>query len=168
MNTMDNSQIPANFYDIPVTLNNGTSTTMADWEGHLLLIVNTASECGLTPQYEGLQQLFEDYAHRGLFVIGMPCNQFGNQEPGSDEDIAAFCTTNFGIGFPLLTKADVNGEHAHPLFTFLKEHTGGADVEWNFEKFLVSDQGDVLGRFAPKTETDDDDLLDMIEENLPI
>ncbi|PRQ11252.1 glutathione peroxidase [Corynebacterium sp. 13CS0277] len=168
MTTQSPATPPENFYDIEVTLNNGAETTMADWQGHLLLIVNTASECGLTPQYEGLQKLFEDYAHRGLFVIGMPCNQFGNQEPGTDEEIAEFCTTNFGIGFPLLAKGDVNGDNAHPLFTFLKRHSGGADVEWNFEKFLVSENGEVLGRFAPKTELDDDELLDLVEENLPI
>ncbi|APT85437.1 glutathione peroxidase [Corynebacterium aquilae] len=156
------------FYDIEVTLNNGVDTTMADWQGHLLLIVNTASECGLTPQYAGLQGLFEQYAHRGLFVIGMPCNQFGAQEPGSDEEIAEFCTANFGVGFPLLKKADVNGENAHPLFSYLKEQTGGEDVHWNFEKFLVSEDGEVLGRFSPQTDTDDDDLVDMIEGNLPI
>ncbi|MDU0479856.1 glutathione peroxidase [Staphylococcus chromogenes] len=159
-------------FDIPVTTLDGRPTTMRDWEGHLLLIVNTASECGLTGQYRGLQQLFDDYSARGLFVIGMPCNQFGNQEPGTESEIAEFCSVNYGVTFPILAKADVNGPQAHPLFALLKEssdaegHTG--DVRWNFEKFVVSPSGEVIGRFSPKTEPDDDALVDLIEENLPI
>ena len=124
---------------------------MNDWAGHVLLIVNTASKCGLTGQYEGLQRIFNDYAMRGFFVIGVPCNQFGEQEPGTADEISDFCSVNYGVSFPLLAKADVNGENTHPLYAFLKDATGGEDIQWNFEKFVVSDSGEVLGRFSPKT-----------------
>ncbi|WP_034650915.1 glutathione peroxidase [Corynebacterium vitaeruminis] len=153
-------------YDIPVTLNDGRSTTMADWQGHALLIVNTASKCGLTPQYEALQELFDDYANRGLFVIAMPCNQFAEEEPGSDEEIAEFCQTTYGVTFPILRKADVNGPNTHPLYQFLKGD--GPDIEWNFEKFVVSPDGEVAGRFAPKMEPDDMKIINLLEEVLPI
>ena len=158
----------ASLYDIPVTTLDGRETTMNDWAGHVLLIVNTASKCGLTGQYEGLQRIFNDYAMRGFFVIGMPCNQFGEQEPGTSDEISDFCSVNYGVSFPLLAKADVNGENTHPLYAFLKDATGGEDIQWNFEKFVVSDSGEVLGRFSPKTDPEDDELLELIENNLPI
>ena len=158
----------ASLYDIPVTTLDGRETTMNDWAGHVLLIVNTASKCGLTGQYEGLQRIFDDYAMRGFFVIGMPCNQFGEQEPGTSDEISDFCSINYGVSFPLLAKADVNGENTHPLYAFLKDATGGEDIQWNFEKFVVSDSGEVLGRFSPKTDPEDDELLELIEDNLPI
>lgn len=159
-------------FDTPVTLLDGRSTTLQDWAGHLLLVVNTASECGLTGQYEGLQRLFDDYAMRGFFVLGMPCNQFGEQEPGSAEEIQQFCTRNYGVTFPMLAKADVNGPDAHPLFEALKQTPDAAgeagDVQWNFEKFLIAPSGEVIGRFRPKTDPEDDEIIDLIEENLPI
>lgn len=159
-------------FDTPITLLDGRRTTLSDWAGHLILVVNTASECGLTGQYEGLQRLFDDYAMRGFFVIGMPCNQFGAQEPGSAEEIASFCSRNYGVTFPMLAKADVNGENAHPLFVELKktpDATGEAgDVQWNFEKFLIAPSGEVIGRFRPKTDPEDDEIIDLIEDNLPI
>ena len=158
----------ASLYDIPVTTLDGRETTMNDWAGHVLLIVNTASKCGLTGQYEGLQRIFDDYAMRGFFVIGMPCNQFGEQEPGTADEISDFCSVNYGVSFPLLAKADVNGENTHLLYAFLKDATGGEDIQWNFEKFVVSDSGEVLGRFSPKTDPEDDELLELIEDNLPI
>lgn len=158
----------ASLYDIPVTTLDGRETTMNDWAGHVLLIVNTASKCGLTEQYEGLQRIFDDYAMRGFFVIGMPCNQFGEQEPGTADEISDFCSVNYGVSFPLLAKADVNGENTHPLYAFLKDATGGEDIQWNFEKFVVSDSGEVLGRFSPKTDPEDDELLELIEDNLPV
>ena len=158
----------ASLYDIPVTTLDGRETTMNDWAGHVLLIVNTASKCGLTGQYEGLQRIFNDYAMRGFFVIGMPCNQFGEQEPGTSDEISDFCSVNYGVSFPLLAKADVNGENTHPLYAFLKDATGGEDIQWNFEKFVVSDSGEVLGRFSPKTDPEDDELLELIEDNLPV
>ena len=158
----------ASLYDIPVTTLDGRETAMNDWAGHVLLIVNTASKCGLTGQYEGLQRIFNDYAMRGFFVIGVPCNQFGEQEPGTADEISDFCSVNYGVSFPLLAKADVNGENTHPLYAFLKDATGGEDIQWNFEKFVVSDSGEVLGRFSPKTDPEDDELLELIEDNLPI
>ena len=158
----------ASLYDIPVTTLDGRETTMNDWAGHVLLIVNTASKCGLTGQYEGLQRIFNDYAMRGFFVIGMPCNQFGEQEPGTADEISDFCSVNYGVSFPLLAKADVNGENTHPLYAFLKDATGGEDIQWNFEKFVGSDSGEVLGRFSPKTDPEDDELLELIEDNLPV
>ena len=158
----------ASLYDIPVTTLDGRETTMNDWAGHVLLIVNTASKCGLTGQYEGLQRIFDDYAMRGFFVIGMPCNQFGEQEPGTADEISDFCSVNYGVSFPLLAKADVNGENTHPRSAFLKDATGGEDIQWNFEKFVVSDSGEVLGRFSPKTDPEDDELLELIEDNLPV
>ena len=158
----------ASLYDIPVTTLDGRETTMNDWAGHVLLIVNTASKCGLTGQYEGLQRIFNDYAMRGFFVIGVPCNQFGEQEPGTADEISDFCSINYGVSFPLLAKADVNGENTHPLYAFLKDATGGEDIQWNFEKFVGSDSGEVLGRFSPKTDPEDDELLELIEDNLPV
>ena len=158
----------ASLYDIPVTTLDGRETTMNDWAGHVLLIVNTASKCGLNGQYEGLQRIFNDYAMRGFFVIGVPCNQFGEQEPGTSDEISDFCSINYGVSFPLLAKADVNGENTHPLYAFLKDATGGEDIQWNFEKFVVSDSGEVLGRFSPKTDPEDDELLELIEDNLPV
>lgn len=159
-------------FDTPVTLIDGRNTTLADWQGHLLLVANTASECGLTGQYEGLQHLFDSYAMRGFFVIGMPCNQFGGQEPGTEEEIAAFCSRNYGVTFPMLAKGDVNGPDAHPLWQELKrapDASGQAgEVQWNFEKFVVAPTGEVLGRFRPKTDPEDDELVGLIEENLPI
>ncbi|MFV8396065.1 glutathione peroxidase [Corynebacterium hindlerae] len=159
-------------YDTPVTLLDGTETTFKDWEGHLVLLVNTASECGLTGQYEGLQRLFDDYMMRGLFVIGMPCNQFGAQEPGNAEQIQQFCQANYGVTFPMLAKADVNGDNAHPLYQIVKDTPDAqgeaGDVQWNFEKFLVSPVGEVIARFRPKTDPEDDEVIDLIEENLPI
>ena len=158
----------ASLYDIPVTTLDGRETTMNDWAGHVLLIVNTASKCGLTGQYEGLQRIFNDYAMRGFFVIGVPCNQFGEQEPGTSDEISDFCSINYGVSFPLLAKADVNGENTHPLYAFLKDATGGEDIQWNFEKFVVSDSGEVLGRFSPTTDPEDDELLELIEDILPV
>lgn len=161
-----------NIYDIPVTTIDGSETTMRDWEGHLLLVVNTASECGLTDQYGDLQELFDKYMMRGLFVIGMPCNQFGGQEPGTDAEVRQFCTTEYGVTFPMLTKADVNGPEAHPLYQLLKQTPDdegeAGEVRWNFEKFLVSDSGEVLRRFRPTTTPDDPAVIEAIEDHLPI
>ncbi|QGU05493.1 glutathione peroxidase [Corynebacterium comes] len=158
--------------DTPVTLNESTPSTLREIaEGDLILLVNTASACGLTPQYAGLQQLAEDYAGRGLTVIGAPCNQFRGQEPGTDEQIADFCSLNYGVTFPLLSKLEVNGEGAHPIYrelTRVADAEGEAgDVQWNFEKFLVSPAGDVIARIRPRTEPQDPALVALIEENLP-
>ena len=159
-------------YDIPVTTIDGKETTLRSWEGHVLLIVNVASECGFTPQYEALEHIFEEYAARGFFVIGVPSNQFGEQEPGSNEEIKEFASSKFGVTFPLLSKTDVNGDNEHPLYTELKKPADNngetGDVNWNFEKFVLSDSGEVLGRFRSDVDPEDDVLLDLIEDNLPL
>ncbi len=159
-------------YDIPVTTIDGRETTLAEWAGHVLLIVNVASECGLTEQYRALQELQEEFAMRGFFVLGFPCNQFGGQEPGTEEQIADFCDANYGVTFPLFAKIDVSGESAHPLYrrlTQVADADGEAgDVAWNFEKFVIDDSGEIVGRFRPRTEPDDDAIIDLIEEHLPV
>lgn len=159
-------------YDIPVTTIDGRETTLAEWAGHVLLIVNVASECGLTEQYRALQELQEEFAMRGFFVLGFPCNQFGGQEPGTEEQIADFCDANYGVTFPLFAKIDVNGESAHPLYrrlTQVADADGEAgDVASNFEKFIIDDSGEIVGRFRPRTEPDDDAIIDLIEEHLPV
>ena len=155
-------------HDIPVTLTDGTEATMADWAGHLVMVVNVASRCGLTPQYEGLQRIFEDYRDRGFFVLGVPCNQFMGQEPGTDAEICSFAQDEFGVTFPLLAKTDVNGENEHPLYTELKGFDGKGDIEWNFEKFLVSTNGEIIARFGPRVDPEDDEVTSVIEANLPV
>ena len=154
-----------------LTLLDGSDTTLDAYAGQALLVVNVASQCGFTRQYAGLEALYERYHERGLTVIGVPSNQFGAQEPGTAEEIAEFCQTNFGVTFPLLAKTDVNGPDRHPLFARLTEAadaTGKAgDVTWNFEKFLVSPQGEVVGRFRSKVEPDDPELVAAIETVLP-
>ncbi|WP_240231591.1 glutathione peroxidase [Devosia lacusdianchii] len=127
-----------------------TPQNLADYNGRLVLIVNTASKCGLTPQYEGLEQLYQDYGARGLVILGFPCNQFAGQEPGSAGEIAQFCQVNYGVSFPLFAKLDVNGPGESPLYTWLKAAHPG-DIEWNFAKFLIGRDGQVAQRFAPDT-----------------
>ncbi|BAU96936.1 glutathione peroxidase [Corynebacterium suranareeae] len=154
-------------HDINVTLTDGTETTMRDWEGKLLLIVNVASKCGLTPQYEGLQKLHAEYQDRGFSVIGVPCNQFNEQEPGTDAQVCAFAQNQYNVTFPLLSKTEVNGAGAHPLYKVLKQATGGDDIEWNFEKFLVDTVGNTITRFGPRVDPLAADVVAAIEENLP-
>lgn len=135
--------------------------------GQVVLIVNTASECGFTPQYEGLEKLYEDYKDQGFIVLGFPCNQFEGQEPGEGQEIQEFCRSSFGVEFPLYKKVDVNGLHAHPLWEWLKsEQSGpnGADIDWNFTKFLIDQSGSVVARFEPATEPGE--IREPIEELL--
>lgn len=140
-------------YTHPITLNNGEQTTLEQYKGKVLLIVNTASKCGFTPQYEGLEALYKKHKDRGFEVLGFPCDQFGHQEPGSDSDIAQFCSLNFGVSFPLFKKTNVNGPDANPLFEALKQDAPGLlgtkRIKWNFTKFLVNAEGKVLKRYAP-------------------
>jgi len=141
-------------YDLSAKLNNGRSKKLKDYKGKVLLIVNTASKCGFTPQYQGLQSLYAKYQERGFEVLGFPCDQFGHQEPGSDDEIKSFCQVNYGVSFPLFSKIEVNGEDAHPLFKFLKSEKGGLlgdSIKWNFTKFLVDKKGNVIERYAPTT-----------------
>ncbi len=146
-------------YDIEVERLNGGSTTIGEYADKVLLIVNTASECGLTPHYAGLEKLYRDYAARGLVVLGFPCNQFGAQEPGSAAEIGAFCEKNYGVSFPLFAKIEVNGDDAHPLYKYLKQHAKGVlgteAIKWNFTKFLVDRKGESIERYAPTTEPQD-------------
>lgn len=143
-------------YDIAVMpLQGGIETTLAPYAGKVLLIVNTASECGLTPQYAGLEALYQTYRERGLVVLGFPCNQFGAQEPGSADEIATFCATKYAVSFPLFARIAVNGEYAHPLYQFLKSRArgvlGSEAIKWNFTKFLVDRSGTRIERYAPTT-----------------
>jgi len=141
-------------YDFSARLNNGSNQSLADYKGRVLLIVNTASECGFTPQYKGLQELYAKYHDQGFEILGFPCDQFGHQEPGSDTDIRSFCDFNYGVTFPLFSKIEVNGNNAHLLYKFLKSEKGGLlgdAIKWNFTKFLVDRQGNVVERFAPQT-----------------
>ena len=157
-------------HDIPFTTIDGEQATLADYAGHAVLVVNVASECGLTPQYEGLQELADDYRDRGFFVLGFPCNQFMNQEPGDEASIKAFTTAKYGITFPLAAKVDVNGSGRHPLYAELTKvaDSGGeaGDVQWNFEKFLIDRNGAVMARFAPDVAPDDARLTSAIEDAL--
>jgi len=142
----------------------GEETTLGCFRDKTLLIVNVASECGLTPQYSGLQNLHNQYSSRGLCVIGFPCNQFGSQEPGTEEEIKSFCTTNYNITFPMYSKIEVNGKKRHALYTQLVGN--GKDISWNFEKFLVSKDSLSTLRFSPKTTPNDPILIQAIEENI--
>jgi glutathione peroxidase len=157
--------------DIPLTTLDGNPASLGDYDGRALLVVNVASKCGLTPQYGALEQLARDYTDRGLTVIGVPCNQFMGQEPGSPEQIATFCSTTYGVTFPLLAKADVNGADRHPLYAKLTEAADAAgetgDVQWNFEKFLIAPNGEVVNRFRPRTEPDAPEVISAIEAVLP-
>jgi glutathione peroxidase len=157
-------------YDIKLRTLSGGASSLENYRGQALLIVNVASKCGLTPQYAGLQALYEEYAERGLTVLGFPCNQFGAQEPGTSDEISEFCATNYGVTFPLFEKLSVNGPERHPLYTELTKTADSAgkagDVEWNFEKFLVAPDGAVQ-RFRPKTKPDDPTLVSAIDAVLP-
>ena len=143
--------------DFTATSLTGVETPLSTYDGQVVLVVNTASKCGLTPQYEGLEQLYRDHKDEGLVVLGFPCDQFAHQEPGSAEEISDFCTMNYGVSFPMFAKIDVNGDDAHPLFRWLKEERSGllgGAIKWNFTKFLIGRDGQVLDRFAPTTTPD--------------
>ena len=157
-------------YDAPVRTLSGDPASLADHKGKALLVVNVASQCGLTPQYTGLEQLHEQYGPQGFEVLGFPCNQFGEQEPGDPEEIAQFCSTTYGVTFPMFEKIEVNGEGRHPLYAQLTEKTDAdgqaGDIQWNFEKFLVSPEGNVLARFRPQTKPESDEIVQAIESAL--
>ncbi|GAA1177020.1 glutathione peroxidase [Ornithinimicrobium humiphilum] len=157
-------------HDIPLTTLDGRPTTLGEHAGRVLLLVNVASRCGLTPQYAGLEQLQEEYGDRGLTVVGFPCNQFGGQEPGTNEEIAEFCSATYGVTFPMMDKVEVNGEGRHPLFvelTQVADAEGEAgDVTWNFEKWLVDGDGEPVARFRPRTEPTDPAVVGAIEDAL--
>ena len=157
--------------DIPLSTLDGQPTSLAEHAGTAVLVVNVASRCGLTPQYSGLERLQQTYGARGFTVLGVPCNQFAEEEPGTPEEIATFCSTTYGVTFPMLAKTKVNGPRRHPLYAALTatpdaDGTAG-DVQWNFEKFLLSPDGEVVGRFRPEVEPESVAVLDAIEAVLP-
>ena len=158
-------------YDVEAKLLEGDPVTMGEYKGKALLIVNVASRCGFTPQYEGLQALYDRYRDRGFEILGFPCNQFLGQEPGTEEEIREFCSTRFGVTFPLFRKIDVNGENRHPLYETLTEKPdadgNAGDVQWNFEKFLVSPEGGIVGRYRTAITPEDPKLLEDVESVLP-
>jgi glutathione peroxidase len=158
-------------YDAKINTLEGQPADLSEYKGKALLVVNVASKCGLTPQYEGLENLHEKYGARGFEVLGFPCNQFMGQEPGTADEIREFCDTSYHVQFPLFEKIDVNGANQHPLYAEL-EQTADAegeagDVKWNFEKFLVSPDGNVVGRFRPQVTPEDPALVEAIEAQLP-
>ncbi|MEU1436712.1 glutathione peroxidase [Streptomyces sp. NPDC005775] len=158
-------------HDIPLHTLTGEPTTLGAYSGRAVLLVNVASKCGLTPQYAGLERLQKEYGDRGFTVLGVPCNQFGGQEPGSSEEIQTFCSTTYGVSFPLLAKTDVNGAGRHPLYaelTRLADADGEAgDIQWNFEKFLISPAGEPVARIRPRTEPEAPEVVAAIEAQLP-
>ncbi|OBI96402.1 glutathione peroxidase [Mycobacterium asiaticum] len=156
--------------DIPLTTLDGKPATLAELSSGATLVVNVASKCGLTPQYAGLEKLAKEYGDRGLTVVGVPCNQFMGQEPGTAEEIQTFCSATYGVTFPLLAKTDVNGDDRHPLYAELTKASdadgNAGDIQWNFEKFLVAPDGEVVKRFRPRTEPDAPEVISAIEEVL--
>lgn len=155
------------FYDLEAKLLNGQTKSMADYAGKTVMVVNTASKCGLTPQYEGLENLYQKYKGDGLVILGFPCNQFGKQEPGDANDIEEFCQVNYGVSFPIFEKIEVNGRNTHPVFKYLKSKLGGllgSSIKWNFTKFVVDKNGKPVKRFAPTTKPED--MEDYIKKML--
>ena len=157
----------AKIYDFKALNNKGQEVDFAQYQGKVLLIVNTASKCGFTPQYDGLEALHQKYKDRGLVVIGFPCDQFAHQEPGTDEEIAEFCRLNHGVTFPLMAKIDVNGENAHPVYKYLRsaaKGTFGDAIKWNFTKFLISRNGEKVTRYTPitKPEAIEKDIQELL------
>lgn len=156
-------------HTIPLTMNDGTESSFGRFKGKAVLVVNVASKCGHTQQYEGLEELYSRFREEGFEILGVPCNQFGGQEPGEDADIADFCRRNFGVSFPLTSKAKVRGKEQHPLYAELTRTTNGSEpqkVKWNFEKFLVGRDGAVLGRFPSAVQPDDQGLVDAVRNAL--
>jgi glutathione peroxidase len=158
----------ASLYDSPLKDIDGKEKNWKDYKGKVLLIVNVASKCGLTPQYEGLEALYQKYKGKGLVVMGFPCNQFGGQEPGSNLEIKQFCSSKYNVSFPMFDKLEVNGEQRHPIYTTLagKESPFPGDIKWNFSKFLVGRDGKILARFEPRVKPDAPELVKAVEEAL--
>jgi glutathione peroxidase len=165
------SPLPSAIWDVPIKTLDGKPTTLGSHKGKALLVVNVASQCGLTPQYTQLEELQKKYEQQGFTVVGFPCNQFGGQEPGSAEEIREFCSVNYGVTFPLMEKIEVNGAGRHPIYAELTQiadasgHQG--DIRWNFEKFVISADGSQVTRFNPKTKPDDPTVVAAIEKALP-
>ncbi len=150
-------------FDLSATTNKGTAVSLSDYKGKVIIVVNTASKCGFTPQYKGLEALYQKYQDQDLVILGFPCDQFAHQEPLSDSEIAGFCQLNFGVTFPLMAKINVNGKNTHPVFKLLKKQAPGflgSSIKWNFTKFLISRDGQKVKRFSPDTEPEkmEDDI----------
>ena len=160
----------SDFYNFPVLSLHGKPIRLSDYAGQVVLVVNTASKCGFTPQYAGLEALYRRYKDRGLVVLGFPCDQFGHQEPGDEAEIQSFCSLNYGVSFPMFAKIEVNGAGAHPLYRYLKQAAPGLlgteGIKWNFTKFLVDPQGRVVARYAPTDKPES--LARDIEAHLPL
>jgi glutathione peroxidase len=158
-------------YDPSLHSLTGDPASVGDYRGKALLVVNVASKCGLTPQYEGLERLQKTYGDRGFTVLGFPCNQFGEQEPGSSDEIATFCSTTYGVSFPMFEKVEVNGDGRHPVYeelvAFPDADGDAGDIQWNFEKFLVSPEGEIVQRFRPMVDPEAPEVIDAIEATLP-
>ena len=165
LNTLAKDVQMKTIYDFKVKTIQGEETTLEQYKGKVMLIVNVASKCGYTPQYDGLETLYKKYKDNGLMVLGFPCNQFGSQEPGSEKEIQNFCRVNFGVTFPMFSKINVNGEETHPLYRYLKSEQSGIlgteAIKWNFTKFLVDKEGNVVERFGSSTKPSE--LEDKIE-----
>ena len=160
----------SSLYDYPLKTIAGESTTLAEHKGKVILMVNVASRCGFTRQYKGLEELYRQYKDKGLVICGFPCNQFGRQEPGTDSDIKEFCTAKYKVTFPMFSKVDVNGEDAAPIYKYLTSKdakpAGKGNVSWNFEKFLIDREGNLVNRFAPRTRPEDSELVNQIKTQL--
>jgi glutathione peroxidase len=158
------------FHDFQAKTIDGNDRSLRDYAGKVALVVNVASKCGLTPQYDGLEKLYEAKRGRGLEVLGFPCNQFAGQEPGTDQEVQQFCTLNYGVAFPLFSKIEVNGANRHPLYAWLTgvdaKPEGPGDIKWNFGKFVIGKDGTVVARFGPRTAPDDPELVATIEKAL--
>lgn len=169
MGTYTKGTVADSLYQFELKDINGQNVPLDKYRGKVLLIVNTASECGYTPQYEGLQTLYEEYASDGLVVLGFPANNFGGQEPGTNEEIKQFCTVNFNVTFPMFSKISVKGDNIHPLFTYLTTEDNpdfAGEIEWNFEKFLIGKEGKLLRRFRSATKPMSDDILKAVGQAL--
>ncbi|MFD1212227.1 glutathione peroxidase [Arthrobacter sp. GCM10027362] len=165
----ENSTALRNLHGIGLTMIDGSEASFGDFKGRTVLVVNVASRCGLTPQYESLEELYRKYRAQGFTILGVPCNQFKGQEPDSEEQIQEFCSVNYGVTFPLTRKAEVNGGGRHPLYAALTGFRTGElqeDITWNFEKFLVNAEGEVIGRFSPRTAPDAPEVIAAIEAEL--
>ncbi|MCB1168913.1 MAG: glutathione peroxidase [Leptospiraceae bacterium] len=158
----------AGLYDLSAKTISGEEKPLKDYQGKVTLVVNVASKCGLTPQYEGLEALYRKYKDQGFQILGFPCNQFMGQEPGTEEEIQQFCSTKYDVSFDLFSKVDVNGSGRHPVYQFLAGEGAKfpGDISWNFEKFLINEQGDVIQRFSPRTTPEDKELVQSVESAL--
>lgn len=153
-------------HDFTARTIDGQDKKLSDYAGKALLVVNVASRCGLTPQYEGLEKLYRAEHDQGLEILGFPCNQFGKQEPGTEEEIQSFCSTRYDVTFPMFAKVEVNGADAHPLYAWLRAETDGTDIQWNFEKFVIGKDGSVIARFAPTTKPEAHEIREAIARAL--